>query len=365
MRLTSVAITFIFFGTVLATPIYSLRGNAVELSKRADPEASMPDLTGGGDGEPPNSPTSRPGTPSSPARGRGMRRGRGTSVSSVKQGKTRVEALAAESDTETTTKTAHGSSKRTKSQSQSRSPSKARRLTMLNQAQFDEAMRNIRPGKTVGGSGSQSLGVYPIEGEVLGQAAVVKIIDNRISATKIRGEVARDRKADILLGWGWKAGKEPLAYLVLKNLGVHVSKVDGLDMNQQEDREFADRKKQEALTHHETEYGLRHTDAEGDGNFLWKHNPQGATKDEQYHVTPVDWEGAEIVSGGKPSPPKALVVAPGTYAPTESQKTSDKASTEGSGGEKTPPEKKSPNRGVTGTRRGTRSQTRAEGSGTQ
>jgi hypothetical protein len=32
MRLTTITIAFIFFGTVFATPIFPLRGNAVELS---------------------------------------------------------------------------------------------------------------------------------------------------------------------------------------------------------------------------------------------------------------------------------------------------------------------------------------------
>jgi len=375
VRLTSVAITFIFFGTVLATPIYSLRGNAVELSKRADPEAAIPDLTGGGDGEPPNSPTSRPGTPSSPARGRGSkRRGRGASVSSVKQGKTRVEALAAESDTETTTKTAHGSSKRTKSQSQSRSPSKVRRTTMVKQAQFAEAMGKIVTESIVGTAGSRSLGVYHIEGEVNGHAAVVKIIDDRLDETTIRNEVARDRKADQLLGWGWKAakgGRPKMAYILLMNMGVHVSKVPGLDVTKPEDREFADRKKQEALDHHETEYGLRHTDTAGDGNFLWKHTPEGATKDEQYKVTPIDWEGADIVSGTA-TVPKPLTVPPNTFVPPESQKSSDKASTEGSQGKTTPPDgspkSKSQKVDASPTRAGLRRSSRnaaASGSGTR
>jgi len=342
MRLTSVAITFIFFGTVLATPIYSLRDNAVELSKRAGTETAMPGLTGGdgggsdgeGGGERPTSPP--------PNRGRRKSRGRG-SISSVNKGKTRADVLATEgqdSDGEIK-ETPTGGRKRSKSgQGRSASGSKVRRTTMVKQEKFAEAMGKIVTESIVGTAGSRSLGVYHIEGEVNGHAAVVKIIDNRLDETTIRNEVARDRKADQLLGWGWKAakgGRPKMAYILLMNMGVHVSKVSGLDVTKPEDREFADRKKQEALDHHETEYGLRHTDTAGDGNFLWKHTPEGATKDEQYKVTPIDWEGADIVSGTA-TVPKPLTVPPNTFVPPESQKSSDKASTEGSQGKTTPPD---------------------------
>jgi len=379
MRLTSVAITFIFFGTVLATPIYPLRGNAVELSKRAGTETAMPGLTGGdGGGSDGEGAGERPTSPP-PTRGRRKSRGRGGSISSVNKGKTRTDVLATEgqdSDGEIKDTTATGGRKRSRSgQGRSTSGSKVRRTTMVKQAQFSEAMGKIMTESTVGTAGSRSLGVYHIEGEVNGHAAVVKIIDDRLDEKEIRNEVARDRKADQLLGWGWKAakgGRPKIAYILLMNMGVHVSKVPGLDLANQEDQDFVKNKKDQALAHHETHYGLKHTDPEGDGNFLWKHNPQGATKDEQYNVTPIDWEGAQVVSGSATAPP-ALVVPPNTFVPPESQKSSDKASTEGSQGKKTPPDgspkSKPQNVGTSPTRAGLRSSSRknaaASGSGTR
>jgi hypothetical protein len=133
---------------------------------------------------------------------------------------------------------------------------------MVKQAQFAEAMGKIVTESTVGTAGSRSLGVYHIEGKVNGHDAVVKIIDDRLDETMIRNEVARDRKADQLLGWGWKAakgGRPKMAYILLMNLGVHVSKVPGLDLNTEEDRQFVKDKKAETLQHHETQYGLKHT----------------------------------------------------------------------------------------------------------
>jgi len=368
MRLTSVTLAFIFFGTVFATPIFPLRGNAVELSKRADPEAAIPDLTGGGDGEPPNSPTSRPGTPSSPARGRGSKRRARGSVSSLNKGKKRADVLAAEaqdSDGEIR-ETSTGGRKRSKSgQGRSSSASKKAKSDLLTQEQFDVALNNIVQGAIVGTAGSMSLGVYHISGQVLGHTAVVKIIDNRMTPAKIRGEVARDRTVDHLLGWGWTTGSRKLAYIVLKNMGTHVSTMPGLDLNTKEDQDFVKNKKDQALAHHEAEYGLKHTDPEGDGNYLWKHNPDGATKDEQYHVTPIDWDGAKNTGGGRLTTPPPLVVQNGVYAPASSQQSSDKASpSDGSGGNKTPPTK---HEGVTGTRTGSRSDSKrraAAGSGT-
>jgi hypothetical protein len=362
MRLTSVAITFIFFGTVLATPIYSLRDNAVELSKRAGTETAMPGLTGGdgggsdGEGERPTSPP--------PNRGRRRSRGRGGSIN---KGKARADVAAADdqgSDGEIKT-TETGGRKRSKS-GQGRTTSKRPKSGLVTQAQFVEALERIEKGKTVGTAGSRSLGVYHINGDVLGEPAVVKLIDERITQKEIRNEVARDRTVDQLLGWGWKAGNPKIAYILLKNLGTHVSKVPGLDLTSEEDKQFVKDKKAAALQHHETEYGLKHTDPEGDGNFLWKHNPAGATKDEQYHVTPIDWEGAENVGGGRLTTPKALVVPANIYAPAESQKSSDKASdsagkTPSEGSPKGSPKQK--HTGVTGTRQGSRSQTRAGTSG--
>jgi len=355
MRLTSVTLTFIFFGTVFATPIYPLRGNAVELYKRASEGQPMPGL--GGDGEDP---------PQSPARGRGKTRVSGGN----RKGKQKAApAITGEGDgSDAGDSKSPTGSKRRKSQQGSRSASnKRKKSNLVTEAVFVAALRNIKQEGTAG-QGSRSLGVYHITQPVEGHGAVVKIIDDRLTESEVRTEVSRLNHVGQLLGWGQRKATPKLFYVLMENKGVRLDKVEGLDPTDPDHRTFIDNKKNAALTQQEEEHQLKHDDPKGDDNYLWEVNPDAASQEDRYKVNVVDWAGA-TKTGPKGTSysraPKLFDVPNDIYAPKGSQKSSKKGTSTpsdgNSGGDKTPPRT-----GHSGDRKGLRSQSRskAETSGT-
>jgi hypothetical protein len=107
-----------------------------------------------------------------------------------------------------------------------------------------------------------------------------------------------------------------------------------------------------------------YSDTAGNDNYLWKVNPDAASREDRYKVNVVDWAGAKETDPEGTTyagAPTLYEVPSNIFAPTESPKTSDKSSSDGnSGGEKTPPRT-----GHSGERKGLRSQGEASTSGTQ
>ncbi|KAF8800623.1 hypothetical protein BYT27DRAFT_7245606 [Phlegmacium glaucopus] len=284
MRLTTVTIAFIFFGTVFATPIFPLRGNPVELSKRTEPEGST--TTGGAAG----------GDNPPPIRGRkstrGSTRGRGSS-----KGKGKVANLQAEEGAASAGSISRSSSSKRKASGDEGSRSTSRKRAkcepnLSTKEEFLNALRDIDRSKPPS-RGSQGFGVYYIKGLVQGCEAVVKIIDRgRLdddAVKRITGEVTSLRQVEQLFAWGRRA-KPELDYILMKNMGVPLSKTK-LDLIN--DKNFIEKKEKEALDRAEAKFHLHHDDPKGHGNYLWDiKNEEDPNMDARYDVNVVDWDGA-------------------------------------------------------------------------
>ncbi|KAF8343387.1 hypothetical protein F5887DRAFT_1212551 [Amanita rubescens] len=302
MRLTTVTIAFIFFGTVFATPIYPLRGNPVALSKRAKDSTS----TDTGTGEPP--------------RGRGRGRGRGMGRGG--------------------TGTGASSSPKRKASSKSQSGSRKRAKCEPNpvsEAVFLEALRHINP--KFAGRGSRALAVFPISEPVGGCQAVVKIISTHESRNldaedlaKIPEEVAGLAQVKQLLGWGTRKNP-PLEYILMKHVGDPLVEMAEKGLTLANNKEFIERKQAAALELYRTELHLEHGDPTGHDNYLWTfHEDADETDmDARFTVDVVDWDeakqvGPEGTQYAKAPTPYNVPDERAIYAPTDTPKSSDKAS---------------------------------------
>jgi len=302
MRLTTVTIAFIFFGTVFATPILSLRGNPVALSKRAKGSGS----TDTGTVEPP--------------RGRGRGRGRGGGRGGTGAGASSSPKRKA------TSKSQSGSRKRAKCEP-----------NPVSEEVFLEALRNINPKPA--GKGSRGLAVFPIKESVEGCSAVVKIISTHESRNldaddlaKIPKEVAGLAQVKQLLGWG-KRKNPPLEYILMKHMGVPLAEMAEKGLTLEKNKEFIERKQAAALERYRTELHLEHGDPKGHDNYLWTFNEDAdeADMDARFTVDVVDWDeakqvGPEGTEYAKAPTPYNVPDEKAIYAPTDTPKSSDKAS---------------------------------------
>jgi len=354
MRLTSVTLAFIFFGTVFATPIHPLRGQAVELSKRSGEGETMTGLgdagaSDGGGGDESN---------------RGRQRTRGS-----RKGKGRVTTIAEGegdgSDAETSVSPS-GAKKRTKKQT-SRSTSSKRtksqgsqsRGNLVSRAVFLAALRDIKQ-EGAAGVGSQSLGVFHINQLVNGRKAVVKIIDDRIDPSAVRVEAGRLNHVGHLFGWGRRKVAPKHFYLLMENMGERVDKMEGLDPTTPEGGKYINDKKAAALEEQQNKHKLTHKDPAGNDNYLWQHNKDAAAGEDAYTVNVVDWAGAEATDpeGTYAKAPTLFEVPSDIFAPKESPKSSKKGTSSPSDGNsdgKTTPPKRTAS-GHSGERTGLRSQ---------
>ncbi|KAF8343314.1 hypothetical protein F5887DRAFT_973409 [Amanita rubescens] len=323
MRLTTVTIAFIFFGTVFATPIYPLR-NSVELSKRMDPE---PSTNTGGDA----------------TRGRGTTRktstrqkGKQASTSAGKRKATNTDGGESESE---------GDGDKPGSRSKSKSTSRKRAKCdpdLVTKKEFLEALKHIDKGKHAG-KGSQSLAVYHITVKVKDCDAVVKIINREHfdddANAKTSKEVAGLHQVRQLLGWGHRQTPK-LDYIMMRNMGIPLDKT-GLT-----DEAYITRKKTEALKRYEDETHLKHGDPAGNGNYLWYLNEDVPETDleNRWTVNVVDWADATQIGpdiNEFKTAPKAHDIpnSKDIYGPTESPASSKKGTSspsEGSDGEGKP-----------------------------
>jgi len=305
MRLTTVTIAFIFFGTVFATPILSLRGNPVALSKRTkgstSTEAGAGDESGGR------------------GRGRGSRRGslRGSTGAGASRSPKRKPS--------------------DKSQSGPRKRAKCEPNPVPEDV-FLEALRHINPNPV--GKGSRGLAVFSIDGPVQGCQAVVKIISTHESRNldakdiaKISKEVAGLAQVKQLLGWG-KRKNPPLEYILMKHVGLPLAKMAEKGLTLEKNKEFIETKQAAALAHYRTELHLEHGDPAGHDNYLWTfHEDADETDmDARFTVDVVDWddatqvgpEGTQYATAPKPyNVPNEKAI----LAPTNTPESSDKAST--------------------------------------
>jgi len=348
MRLTTVTLAFIFFGTVFATPIFPLRGNAIELSKRATEGESMPGLGGGGDGEePPKSPITR---------GRGSTRTRGG-----RKGKGRADPVP-EGDSDTGVSP---SGKRTKSQASRSADSKRTksgsrsRGNLVTKVVFLAALRTIKQ-EGAAGVGSQSLGVFHINELVNGRKAVVKIVDDRVTDKEVRLEAARLNHVGHLFAWGRRKTAPRHYYLLMENMGERVDKMEGLDPTKPEGEKYINDKKAAALEEQQNKHKLTHKDPAGNDNYLWQHNKDAPEGEDAYTVNVVDWAGAEKTDpqGKYATAPTLFEVPDDIFAPKESPKSSKKGTSSPSDGNsdgKTTPPKRTAS-GHSGERTGLRSQ---------
>ncbi|KAF8347197.1 hypothetical protein F5887DRAFT_49605 [Amanita rubescens] len=340
MRLTSVTIAFIFFSTVFATPIFRLRGNAVELSKRVLPgETTTTTGAAGGDDQ--------------PGRGRKPSRGVPRSASSKRKA------------TDIGDEGADGSRSRSK-----------KRVTcapdLITKEEFFEALKHIDKSKPAG-RGSQGLAVYHITELVQGCKAVVKIMDRtRLDAAAIRkvsNEVANLRQAKQLFGWGRRT-IPALDYILMRNMGVPLAKTP-LDLAK--DAAFIQKKKDEALKRYEDEFHLKHGDPAGNGNYLWYINEEVEASDmeNRYTVNVVDWADAEKIGPdtnvfAQAPPAHTIPDTKDIFGPTSSPESSTKEST-------TPPSQSDEemkanipsHSGATGTRSSTRLAAKGQGTSGQ
>jgi len=353
MRLSTITIAFVFFATVFASPIYPLRGNAIELSKRGDEGETMPDISaGGGGGDPPQ-------------RGRPLRKASTSTRAGVAKGKAKAVPAEGENSDAEASKSPTGATKRTKTQgsrSVSNKRAKCNNPDLLNRADFLEALKHIQKDKPAG-QGSQGLAVYHMTEEIKGCRAVVKIIDrdrlDTAAVNKIPNEVAGLSQVKQLFGWGRRTSPN-FDYVLMKNMGVPLSQT-GLDATK--DAAFIQKKKTEALQRYETEFHLKHGDPAGNGNYLWYINEDIPATDPEarFTVEVIDWaDHVQIGPEGTqyaPVPTKFVVPNDASiYAPEgspESSKVGSHTPPTNSEGDKTPPRT-----GVSGTRTGTRSQTR-------
>jgi len=318
MRLTTVTLAFIFFGTVFATPVFSPRGNTVELSKRMPPKASTDDV--------------------SPSPNRGRSRTKGTGGRSAKaRGKQKVTGGgdgAGDGSEEDNSRA--GSKRKASGQAGSRKRSKKNDKNcvdgLVSEEQFMQALKKIN--KKFLGRGSQGLAVFAIDEYVNGCDAVVKIIDRvRLDddqKKRIPIEVAGLLQAKQLLGWGTRA-KPQLDYILMKHMGGPLSDTN---LNPIEDGKIIDELKSEALQRYETEFGLKHLDPKGNGNYLWEaRDEENTDKKLRYIVNVIDWADYEVVGpeGTKLKAPKAFVVPNDKtiYGPTSSPESSDKSGSDG------------------------------------
>jgi len=341
MRLTSVTIAFIFFSTVFATPIFRLRGNAVELSKRVlQGETTTTTGAAGGDDQ-------------TPGRGRKPTRGVPRSASTKRKA------------TDIGDEGADGSRSRSK-----------KRATcapdLITKEEFLEALKHIDKSKPAG-RGSQGLAVYHITELVKGCRAVVKIVDrSRLDAAavrKISNEVANLRQAKQLFSWGRRTSPT-LDYILMRNMGVPLAKTP-LDLAK--DADFIKRKKEEALKRYEDEFHLKHGDPAGNGNYLWYINEEVEASDMENHYTVnvVDWADAEKIGPdtnvfAQAPPAHTIPDTKDIFGPTSSPESSTKEST-------TPPSQSDEemkanipsHSGATGTRSSTRLAAKGQGTSGQ
>jgi len=320
MRLTTVTLAFIFFGTVFATPVFPPRGNAVELSKRMPPKGSTD--------------TASP----SPSRGRSRKKKSSTSRARGKQ-----KATGDEGDGEDDGTPERSGSKRKAPDDASGSRKRGKKNVevckdgLVSEDVFMAAMRNIN--KNYIGQGSQGLAVYKINGLVNGCNAVVKIIDrvrfDDAQKKKIPVEVAGLLQAQQLLGWGTRA-KPQLDYILMKHMG---GPLRDTNLRPIEDGQIIEELKAAALQRYENQFNLKHLDPAGNGNYLWEPvNEDDADKKARYIVNVIDWADYETIGpmhGVTLKPPTAFVVPneKAIYGPTSSPESSDKPSS-GSDGEK-------------------------------
>jgi len=311
MRLTTVTLAFIFFGTVFATPVFPPRGNTVELSKRM----------------PPKGPTDTASP--SPSRGRSRKK-----KSSTSRGKGKQKATGGEDGGEDDGSQERSGSKRKRpaesgSRKRSKKNDKNCQKGLVTEQVFIDAMKKIN--KKYLGRGSQGLAVFPIDELVNGCDAVVKIVDRvRLDddqKAKIPVEVAGLLQAEQLLGWGTRA-KPQLDYILMLNMG---GPLKDTNLNPIEDGKIITEMKDAALQHYETQFGLKHLDPAGNGNYLWEAlDEENPDKKARYIVNVIDWADYETVGpmhGVKLKAPTAFVVPNDKtiYGPTSSPESSDKS----------------------------------------
>jgi len=322
MRLTTVTFAFLFFGTVFATPVFSPRGNVVELSKRMPPKASS-------DVSP------------SPNRGRSRKKTGGRSAKA--QGKQKATGGGDDGgdDGGEDDNSRPGSKRKASGPSGSRKRSKKNDKNcvngLVNQADFMTALQNIDQKPL--SRGSHGLAVFPIKTLVNGCDAVVKIIDlvrfDDDQKANIPKEVAGLLQAEQLLGWGTRA-KPKLNYILMKHMG---GQLKDTNLHPIEDGPLIEEMKNAALERYETQFGLKQLDRTGNGNYLWEPLDEANTdKKARYIVNVIDWEDYETVgpkAGVKLKPPTAFVVPNDKtiYGPTSSPESSEKSDEENKGEE--------------------------------
>jgi len=275
MRVSSVTLAFLFLSTVLATPIYPIRG---------DTAASL------------------------------EKRGKQTSSSSAKASTAKTPSTAAKSKGAGQPKTAKGSGQ-TKGASRTickRSPA----------SELVKAIRSVEPTELGEGKFGKT---YHITGKFQGQDAVVKIVKtNEAGPDMVIQEVVHLKQVHQFLAWGRREpaeGMEGLDYIVMPFMGLNYDKVPGLT------KTHAEELLTEAKTRYETVDKMTHTDAHL-GNALYKKKPDGSF---ECHL--VDWLWAENgqTHHGNPGTPLTITLADCVFDPWATNSDSEHSTTGSSG----------------------------------